>query len=216
MELEPGRIIFYDIETGGLHFDSPIIELAAIAVEAGTYKELDTIDMKIEFSTKDPNVSMEALGVNKFSAEVWEKFSIPPADAAIKFAHFLREHATAEKRSSDGNEYTIAKLAGHNAQTFDSPMILNWFKKHGSRKDRVRDPFFPALRLTLDTVQLADWFFWNNPSLPQPENLKLETLADYFRLSRPDHSALNDIRTTLELAKTISDYQRVGHLPQAA
>ena len=151
------KIIFYDIETGGLHFDAPIIELAAIAVQAGTYKELDTIDMKIEFSTKDPHVSMEALGVNKFSAEVWEKFSIPPADAAIKFAHFLREHGTVEKKSESGNEYSVAKLAGHNAQSFDSPFVMNWFKKHGP-KSKGQDPFFPALRLTLDTIQLADWF----------------------------------------------------------
>ena len=209
------RIIFYDIETGGLHFDAPIIELAAIAVEAGTYKELDTIDMKIGFSTKDPHVSMEALGVNKFSAEAWEKFSIPPEDAAIKFAHFLREHGTVEKKSNGGNEYTVAKLAGHNAQSFDSPFVMNWFKKHGP-KTQGRDPFFPALRLTLDTIQLADWFFWSNPSLPQPENLKLETLASYFGLSQPDHSALNDIRATVQLARIICDYQRVGVMAQAA
>ena len=210
------RIIFYDIETGGMHFDSPIIELAAISVEAGTYKELDTIDMKIEFSTKDPHVSMEALGVNKFSAGIWEKFSIPPADAAIKFAHFLREHGTVEKTSKAGSEYKVAKLAGHNAQTFDTPFALNWFKKHGPKSDGTKAPFFPALRLTLDTVQLADWFFWSNPSLPRPENLKLETLADYFGLSRPDHSALNDIRATVELARIISEYQRVGVMAQAA
>lgn len=210
------KIIFFDIETGGLHFESPIIELAAIAVEAGTYQEIDTIDMKIEFSTKDPHVSMEALGVNKFSAEVWEKWSILKEDAAIKFAHFLREHAAVAKRSSSGNEYTVAKLAGHNAQSFDSPLVLNWFKKHGPGNEKGKDPFFPALRLTLDTVQLADWFFWTNPSLPQPENLKLETLAEYFGLSQPDHSALNDTRATVELARIISHYQRVGVMPQAA
>ena len=65
VETKSEQIIFYDIETGGLHFDAPIIELAAIAVEAGTYRELDSIDMKIEFSTKDPHVSMEALGVSQ-------------------------------------------------------------------------------------------------------------------------------------------------------
>ena len=64
MEISKSRLVFVDIETAGLSHKAPIIELAAVAVESGSYQELDSLDIKVAFSTSDPAVNLESLGVN--------------------------------------------------------------------------------------------------------------------------------------------------------
>jgi len=201
------RLIFCDVETAGFHRKSPIIELAAIAVEAGTYRELDAFDAKVQFSMQDPYVDLAALGVNKFSPAIWERYAVPPERAAKNFSRLLSRHATEEFANGDGNGFFVAKLAAHNAD-FDNTRLRRWCTQHLPRS-KGRRPFFPGSYLALCTVQKADWFFHDNQGLTPPSNLKLPTLAEYFGLrNQPDHSALNDVRATVELAQVIAAYQR--------
>ncbi len=183
---------------GGLKPDSPIIEYAAVAVQSGTYRELDAIDCKVEFNIE--SADPKSLGVTKFSPTLWEQYAIPELDAATKLARFLKRHATIEKVSSTGKRYQVAQLAAHHAE-FDASRLAAWFRR--------LDLFFPAVRSALCTEQLARWFVEHRQELAPPYDYKLGTLAYYFSLpTTPDHTALADTRTAVELARTITRHQR--------
>ena len=203
-------IVYVDIETAGLHRRSPIIDVAAVAVEAASYRELDVLDMKVQFRMDNPYVDLDVLSVNKFSPAIWERYAIPPSRAAKNFSAFLMRHATEEHKNQDGKPFRVAKLAAHNAD-FDNTRLKSWCRKYLPKSKTKARVFYPGSYLALCTVQKADWFFRDNQGLTPPENLKLETLARYFDLDhQPDHSALNDVRATIELARVIAELQRIG------
>ncbi len=57
-------------------------------------------------------------------------------------------------------------------------------------------------------MQLAMWFIEQRQELDPPYDYSLETLAYYFSLaSTPDHTAIADARTAVELARVISSHQ---------
>ncbi|WP_168205254.1 3'-5' exonuclease [Bythopirellula goksoeyrii] len=203
------RTIYIDIESAGRARRAPIIELAAIAVESGSYRELDSIDMKLEFAMKEADPRF--LGVNKFSPTVWEKYALPERDAAAKLAAFLRRHATTERTSpKTGKPYLVAQLAGFNSNRFDIPRLEQLFQRHKL--------FFPACRRSLCVMQKTQWFFEDNQALqPGPDNFSLAALADYFRLAtQPDHTALSDVRATVELARLLAEFHRISATAAAA
>lgn len=199
--MSAARTVFVDIETGGLDSDSPIIEYAAVAVEAGTYREIDAIDCKVRFDME--KATAEALGVNKFSPTAWEQYAIAEEDAATKLALFLKRHATVQKQGKKSKKpYHIAQLAAHNAE-FDLSRLDAWFRRLGM--------FFPGTRRGLCTEQAARWFVENRQDLAPPYDYKLGTLAYYFSLpTLPDHTALADTRTAVELARAIAERTRAS------
>jgi len=203
MEQNFQRTIFIDIETAGLKLSDPIIEVAAVAVQSGTYRVIDSIDMKIEFEMKYLT-NFKALGINKFSAETWAKYALPGKVAATKLALFFSRYATVEKQArKTGKPYTVAKLAGHHADSFDSPRLKHWFRQHRQ--------FFPALQRSLCTEQKARWFFEDNPGLEPPRNYQLGTLSKHLALEHmPDHSALADTLATVDLARALAEFYRIG------
>lgn len=210
MENSYQRTIFFDIETAGLEMDAPIIEVAAIAVETGTYRVIDTIDMKIEFEMRYLT-DYKALGINKFSAETWAKYALPGDVAAQKLDAFFRRYATEERISKkSGKPYYTARLGGHNSNAFDAPRIQRLFEKH--------DLFFhPGMLRTLDTEQAARWFFENNQGLQPPDNYQLGTLVKYLSLDvDPNHTALADTFATVDLARALAELNRVSTTTQAA
>jgi len=208
MKKDPySRTIFVDIESAGLCSRSPIIQLAAVAVQSGSYKELDTIDMLIQFEMKDVK-NLRSLGITKFSPSRWQQYAIPEQVAAEKFAIFLRRHSTVEKKSKQGKVYRIARLAAHNS-AFDGRMLENWYKRLGI--------FYPATLRTLCTEQKARWFYEDNGGLVPPDNYQLVTLARHLQLQhQPDHTALQDIRATVELARVLAELSRIAVTAQAA
>ncbi len=188
------KLIFFDIETGGLdRFKHPIIELAAIAVVAGSYEEIETFEAKIQFQVSQADEV--ALGVCKFTPSRWEQYALPRRVVSKNFSIFLRRYASIERTSKAGKKYRIAQLVAHNS-SFDGPFIQQWY--------RTQKRYLPASPQVLCSMQMALWFFHQNPSLVPPENFKLGTLCDYFQVeATPDHSALNDIRATVELVRTM-------------
>lgn len=194
------RICFVDIETGGLEFTRPVIQIAAVAIDAN-FRERESIELKIAFDFKqaDPN----SLPFSKFKPRVWKRDAIAPREAARRFAAFLRRHATFEMISASGRRYRIAQLAGHNAERFDGPFIHAWY-----RRQKV---FCPARYMSLCTKQKALWLFEEDKSLTPPSDFKLGTLCQYFnvRLRKEDaHDALVDVRATVELYRAMCDHQR--------
>jgi len=188
-------ICFVDIETGGLEFTRPIIQIAAIAVDE-SFRERESIELKIWFNRKDADPA--AVNKNKFDVRVWRKEALPAPAAARKFAAFLRRHATVDMLTEGGRSYRLAQLAGHNAERFDGPFIHEWYKRLGI--------YCPARYMTLCTKQKALWLFEEDKSLTPPVNFKLGTLCEYFGVPLSEeeaHDALVDVRATVELYRAM-------------
>ena len=209
MENNFHRTIFIDIEALDEELDAPIMEVAAVAVESATYRFIDKIDLRVEFEMRHLS-KFRYLGVNKFSPEEWSQYAIPGEDAAKKLSLFFNRHATVEKISKDGNNYTIPKLAGHNSDSWDAPRIEEWFKKH--------DCFFHKEMLrTRDTMQKAIWLFEDNPSIQPPDDYTLKTLAEHLQLDhKPTHRALSDCLATVDLARSLAEFYRQAPTTKAA
>jgi exodeoxyribonuclease-1 len=194
------RIVFLDIETGGLEFTRPIIQLAAVAVDA-ELRELESVERKVAFdeAAADP----QALSANKYDPDVWRREAVECSEAARQFAGFLRRHATFDMFSHAGSRYCLAQLAGHNAERFDGPFLHSWYRR--------QQVFCPARYMALCTKQKALWLFQEDRTLTPPSDYKLGTLCQYFgvRLSEGDaHDALNDVRATVELYKAMRSHER--------
>lgn len=193
-------VVFVDIETGGLEFTRPIIQIAAVAIDSN-FHERETIELKIAFDYQeaDPN----SLPFSKFNPRVWRREALPPRHAARQFAAFLRRHATFEVISREGRSYQLAQLAGHNAERFDGPFIHAWYRR--------QQVFCPARYMTLCTKQKALWLFKEDKSLAPPKDFKLGTLCEYFdvRLRKDEaHDAFVDVRVTVKLYQAMCDHQR--------
>ena len=217
----PREIVFFDLETSGLEpppseffqgryaaakgkpwswLSTPhheIIQLAAVAVDAESWEVIDRFERKIAFEVG--RASPEALEINSYDPEVWEREAVPARQAMAKFRDFLRNHSTVQKISKTGNPYKVAKLAGHNVARFDLPFLTRAYKALGLG-------FFPGDFIPLDTLQLAAW--WLDSSRERglkpgdlPENLKLETLADYLNIPTDGaHDALADVEMNVLVA----------------
>jgi DNA polymerase III epsilon subunit-like protein len=181
------RIVFFDLETGGLDFRvHPIIQIAAIAVDE-RLQEIERFERKLKFdvNTADP----EALRSNHYDADVWAKEAIDPALAATVFNGFLNRYADIRRCSKrTNNPYNVAQLAGHNASMFDLFFVQQWFKRY--------DRFLSASYRVLDTLQRAAWHFHERDN--GPESLSLGSLAEYYGIkAEKAHDAMSDVETTI-------------------
>ena len=189
--------IFFDLETGGVEPRHPNIQLAAIAVEDCNWQEVSAFECKIKFNEADADT--EALKLNHYDREAWSD-SIPPAVAAQRFAKWLDPHRSIEMISKrTGAPYSVAKLAGYNALTFDLPRLRQMF---GAM-------FFPCSYHVRDVLQRAMFYFDEHPEVKKPESLKLSIVCQWFGIeSGGAHDALADVRLTAELLKRIRNGEK--------
>ena len=195
---------------------SPVIQIAAIAVDAATLEPIEEFEVKLFFREK--LAAPEALELN-YSPAAWTDEAETYLCGLEKFSGFLGRHKTVEMTSKKGSAYRVAQLAGHNAASFDLEFILRSFEDpqwqryalpgDPPRIEPVRGIFFPGSFSVLDTLSLARW--WNR-SLPmgscdrgRPDNLKLETLAEWFGIELDAHDALSDVRATVAVAKHLAE-----------
>lgn len=192
------RLIFVDLETGGLETWRPIIQIAAIAVTS-SLRELEVFESKLIFDSRfaDP----KSLRKNSYSSERWKREARPVREVATTFSDFLRRHATVDVFPTGRGGYQVAQLVAHNA-AFDGPFLQAWFERMGQ--------FFPGHFRVLCTVQRAVWLFHEEKKLTPPRDFKLGTLCEYFGIPlRPEdaHDALNDVRATVDLYRAMVDHQ---------
>ena len=188
-----------DLETAGLEFSRPIIQIAAVAVDSRLH-ELESFEIKIQFD--EAEADSRALSKNHYSPDLWEQEAVEPREAATKFAGFLRRHATVDLFSSEGKRYQVAQLVAHNGERFDGPFLHAWYRRLGL--------FCPARYMVLCTKQRALWLFEEDKTLTPPADFKLGTLCQYFSVPlRPEdaHDALNDVRATVELYRAIREHE---------
>ncbi|MFM9963577.1 MAG: exonuclease domain-containing protein [Planctomycetaceae bacterium] len=184
------RLVFVDLETGGLEPSRPILQIAAVAVTS-TLREVEVFEAKLSFDEAD--ASPESLRKNHYSRARWEREGREPRKVAGEFSSFLRRHASVDHPTRDGRVIQVAQIVAHNA-AFDGAFLEAWYDRHGM--------FLPASRRVLCTMQRAIWLFHEDKSLTPPTDYKLATLCEYFgvRLKAHEaHDALIDVRATVEL-----------------
>lgn len=182
-------IIYFDLETGGLRDDQPDIQLAAVAV-APDGREMEVFQRRIQFD--EAKADPEALKINHYDADLWAKEAVPEAQALAEFSAFMNRYRSIEMVSKrTGQPYSVARLAGYNAATFDGPRLKRMFERHRA--------FMPAHPQTLCVYQRAIWWFLERGlSL---NNMKLGTVCGHFGIALPDaHDALADVKATAKLA----------------
>ena len=203
------RLIFFDIETGGLNPKKhPIMQLAAIAVD-DQLQPVGAFEAKIHFDERKAN--RNSLRKNHYRRGLWARAADEPAEVAQKFAQFLRLHASVPMLASDGSCYHVAQLAAHNA-SFDGAFLQSWYERQRR--------FFPAHRRVLCTLQRAMWYFQEHPDEPPPADFKLATLCQYFGVdyhAARAHDALADVSVTVALWQAIRkrslDYEQYLPVP---
>ena len=200
--MQPGndeRLVFFDLETGGLETWRPIIQIAAIAV-ASNGSELETFEAKLRFdeAVADP----KALRKNHYSPERWFHEAQPACVVAEAFAQLLLRHASVDQTAFSGRVFQVAQLVAHNA-AFDGAFIRAWYER--------MHLFLPASPRVLCTMQRAMWSFFEDKSLTPPKDFRLGTLCEYFGVRLPEeeaHDALNDVRATVALYRELTEAGR--------
>lgn len=184
--------VYFDTETGGVEPRHPTIQLAAVAVDAEGV-EVSSFQQRIAFNPLDCDPA--ALAMNHYHEDDWK--DAPSATVAARnFAAWIRPYQLVTLMSKrTGRPYTVARLAGYNALTFDLPRLKAMFGAS----------FFPCEYLVRDVLQRALFWFDEHPSEPKPDNFKLITVAAAFGIPTDGaHDALADARMSARLYRVIS------------
>jgi len=191
------RLVFFDLETGGLELHHPIIQIAAVATTPDG-DELSSFEAKLQFDIAQADA--ESLTKNSYSAEAWASRAVPPSVALSSFTQFLRPFTDIPMVSRrNGRPYRVAQLIGHNAAEFDSPRLQHAFKSN--------DIFLNASWSVLDTVQRARFFFHEHPELPRPASYSLGDLCAALDVPLVDaHDALADVRATAGIYRAMRNH----------
>lgn len=188
------RLVFFDLETGGLDpLKHPIIQIAAIAVDE-QLNELETFERKVDFDLD--LADKEALLKNSYDREVWDRESCPDVRVCDELTRFFKRYADVEMTSKAGKPYNVAQLIGHNADRFDGPFLQNWYKR--------LNQFMPAAFSVMCTYQRALHHFHENPHAGRPQSLKLVDLCKWFGITLDNaHDALADCRANIVVYRAI-------------
>ena len=154
------KAVLFDLETSGMDpARHAIIQIAAIAVELEDLSEISEFECKVKFRLE--NASEDALKVNSYDPEVWDREAIVPSEACQRFTEFLDPFRDVRGISKRGKEYFTVQTIAYNAR-FDIEFLQGWYKRLGV--------FCPANWRAMCTMQLALWSFVGRE---QPENYQL-------------------------------------------
>lgn len=183
------KILYTDTETTGLDPKKhDIIQIAGIV-------EIDDI-IKEEFNfTCQPfsyeNIDQEALKVNGISVETLKTYPAPKETYRKLITIF-------NKYIDRYNKKDKFIPAGHNV-SFDVDFLFNFFKKNG---DNYCGSYLDYHKLDSVTMGMILKIYGKEKF----DNLKLKTIADYYKLEIAAHDALSDIRASREVIKKFKDY----------
>lgn len=190
------KILFYDLETTGIHPETAsIIQLAGIMTELTESNEIKPLG-GFNYTMKPRTgreVDLSALDINGFTMEELATFQ-DDREVFEKFTKFLNKHI------DQFNKVDKAILAGYNNTHFDTDFLRQWFI------DNNNNNYFGS-------------YFWSNSIDVMPEasryfvhyrpallNFKLGTVAKAMGIETDKsslHDGLYDIKLTLLMFKKL-------------
>lgn len=189
-------IVWVDLETGGtdetMH---QITQIAAVATEGPPdFKEVDWFERKIRLVSG--RYSKEALELQNYDSEAWEREAIPTFDALEQFIEWIGpfRHDRTSKRT--GRAYKVAHMGGFNAG-FDGDFLRAACER--------ADLWMPLTNWTggiIDLLPVAKWWFGMQGQWL--ETFTLEYLCEVLGIPLKAHDALDDVRATVELARRMA------------
>lgn len=182
------KVVWIDIETGGLEPEYPIIEIAAVVTDAG--QEIDAKDWRLKFDPRE--CSPQALEIVGYSEARWAD-AVEPRVALHGLMGMCRVHASVTHKARSGRTHRIACVGGHNVMAFDVPRLRALIERHEMG-------WWPARWwYPLDTYQGAIWHCTRHEI--EVDNYQLQTLAEHFglRFEGDAHTALADARIAAQL-----------------
>lgn len=208
MRNESGQYVFFDLETTGLDFPSQlevqeapeqdeIIQIAAIATgRAPDFQEVDRFEVKLYPSNHGlgrMERGFERSGFkHRFDKNLWLSVGHPATTGLKMFKEFLSRHVQVTRTSKTGGKYKIARVAGHNINSFDVNFLLAYAKK--------KSVFMPIEFRGLDTLSVIPWLKMVGVKLPEVHTLG--SLCEHYGIELKDaHDALADVSANVELAR---------------
>ena len=185
LDIQPrGRdLCFFDLETTGLSTYAEIIEIGAVRVETDAFNVMDEFEIKImpqHLELADP----EALAVNSYDKEIWEKEAVDVKTGLTKFVEFA--------------EGSI--LSAHN-------LAMDWMWLQRSLEDNGMEPSY--VYSGIDTITLA-WQKFNKLGIKR--GLSLKGLAQYYNIDLgTHHSALSDAKTAYRIFLKLLEDEQVSN-----
>lgn len=196
MEMSDTHIVWIDLETGGIDEKvHQITQIAAVATTGPPAFEANAWPFERKITLVPGHFTEEALHLQGYDAEVWEREAMPIAQALEELNQWLDPYCHTRISKKSGRPYQVAHMAGHNIE-FDGR-----FLRAACDRNKI------WLRLTnwtggqFDTLPLAKWWFMKNGQYP--ETYTLERLCEVFNIALDAHNAMNDVTATVELARRL-------------
>lgn len=180
------KVLFFDTETTGLDpVKNDIIQLSGIVEIDGEVKEEFNFFSQ-PFSYE--NVSQEALDIHGISIDTIRGFP-KPESLRIRLIKIMGKYVNRYNKKdkffpAGMNMGFDSGFLSKNFQKSNDSFFFSWFWGHA-----------------LDLYELA--VILKYKGILDTENLKLETIAEYFRVELKAHDAMSDIRATREIIHII-------------
>lgn len=197
----PLRIVFFDVETGGLTSDCSLFELAVALWEDS--KIVDTFDVKIK--NDKYVVTKDALKINKIDIVEHDSKSITKEEASEDFFTWLSNHFYDEIFNQRG----FITIGAHNIN-FD----LQWFKPFYNLfapEDKQFSKVFSYRYIDSSAVIRA----LAHAGLLPPDMGNLKHVCDYLNIELPEnleHTALGDVIATANLYTKLLELIKRGKI----
>ena len=185
------KILYFDVETTGRDPKvNEIIQFSAIVeIDGEVVEEANWFAQPTRWDCIEEE-ALEVIGKTREELETY-----PPASALMDGIRSLFD-AYIDQYDKTDKFYP----AGHNVQ-FDLDFLQAFWKQHG---DEYGTGSYQNWR-SLDSRVLAH-FLIAAGKIPEPENIKLETLCTQFGIPIDAHDAMSDITATRELIKRMLTY----------
>lgn len=185
MSVKTNKILYFDVETGGLKpNENPLLQLAMIVEIDGEVKE--EVEWNIQ-PRKNDIIDDKALEINGLKKEDFPSF-IPPDRVLREIQTVLGKYVN----KYDKKDKFVT--AGYNVD-FDTRFLRSFFF-------RGNDKFFYSYFHKIKIDPMKDMEEAYHTGAIDTINYKLTTVCKYFDIKLDDaHTALADIRATRELIK---------------
>lgn len=201
MDLKTQRLIWLDLETGGV--DPVCHQITQVGAMATLGLDFDTVSGDERYEQKmqlvEGRYTEEALKVQGHTEERWAEAIQTPA-MLDEFGRWCSLH-THQTISKKGSKYQVAHLAGFNLR-FDCDFLNATCKRNGSGERGYWLPISKWRGGWIDVLDLALWVRAMHGH--NYDDMKLETICKYYGIPIEAHDALGDVKATIELAKVLT------------